>query len=335
MRVNRTLLLKIANDTVIERTYSDRSILAVYLTGSLLEEEPLIGKATDIDLVFVHMDTPKVEREIKRLSEQIHLDIVHHDRDLYKQARLLRQHPWLGPTIFRCQILHDPQHFMDFTQASVRSQFDYPENVLERSRQELEQARGIWMNLSLNAEEPNPQAIARYLGAVEHIANAIASLSGAPLTERRFLLHFQERADATGQTGLYIGLLGLLGAIDLDKDQILSWLATWSAAFNAASGTSQPPIYLHPDRYGYYYEAMATFIDSPQPIVALWPLLLTWTEAIVTLLREQAPFAETHRQHWEKACQRLGLNSVAFEQRLTALDAYLDTTEELLEKWGH
>jgi hypothetical protein len=335
MRVNRTLLLKIAHDTVIERTYSDRSILAAYLTGSLLEEEPLIGKATDIDLVFVHIDTPKIEREIKRLSDQVHLDIAHHDRDLYKQARQLRQDPWLGPTIFRCQILHDPHHFMDFTQAGVRSQFDHPENVLERSRQELEQARGIWMNLSLNAGEPNPQVIARYLGAVEHSANAIASLSGAPLTQRRFLLHFQERAEATGQAGLYIGLLGLLGAIDLEKDLIRGWLPTWSAAFNAASGTSQPPIDLHPDRYSYYYEAMATYVDSLQPIVALWPLLLTWTGAIVTLMQEQAPFAETHRQHWEKACQHLGFNSAAFEERLTALDAYLDTTEELLERWGH
>jgi hypothetical protein len=335
MRVNRTLLLKIAKETVIERTYSDRSILVAYLTGSLLEEEPLIGKATDIDLVFVHMDTPKVEREIKRLSDQVHLDIMHHDRDLYKQARQLRQHPWLGPTIFRCQILFDPQHFMDFTQASVRSQFDHIENVLERSRQELEQARGAWMNLSMNAEEPNPQSVAKYLGAVKHTANAIASLGGAPLTERRFLLDFPARAEASGQAGLYMGLLGLLGGIDLDKEKIRGWLSTWSAAFNAASGTSHPPIYLHPDRYSYYYEAMATFIDSASPVVALWPMLLTWTDAIVTLLQEQAPFAETHRQHWEKVCQHLGLNGAAFEQRLTALDAYLDTTEELLERWGH
>jgi len=50
MRVNRTLLLKIAIDTVIERTYSDRSILAVYLTGSLLEEEHL--KSTDLKIDF-------------------------------------------------------------------------------------------------------------------------------------------------------------------------------------------------------------------------------------------------------------------------------------------
>jgi hypothetical protein len=43
MRITTETLLKIARDTVAQRTRSDRSLLAIYLTGSLLESEPLLG----------------------------------------------------------------------------------------------------------------------------------------------------------------------------------------------------------------------------------------------------------------------------------------------------
>jgi len=335
MRINRSLLIKIAQDTVATRASNDRNILAAYLIGSVLDQEdPLIGKTTDIDLVFIHIEAPPVEREIQRLNEQIHLDIVHHDQAIYQKARQLRQHPWLGPAVFRCQTLHDPQHFMDFTQASVRSQFDHAENVLERSKSRLDQARQLWMDLSFHTGETSPESITQYLAAVEHSANAIASLSGAPLAERRLLLEFPARAENSGQPSLHIGLLGLLGAIELDKETIQGWMSVWSAAFNAASGAADPPPQLHPERYSYYQQAVAAYLEGPQFTAALWPLLLTWSDAIVTLQKEKAPFAETHRQHWEKACQRLGLSGDDFEERLAALDAYLDTAEEVLENWG-
>jgi len=36
MRINRETLLKLARETVAQRTYKDRSIIAIYLSGSLL-----------------------------------------------------------------------------------------------------------------------------------------------------------------------------------------------------------------------------------------------------------------------------------------------------------
>ena len=105
-----------------------------------------VGTA-DIDLFFIHNDSVSPEREIQRLTDEVHLDIAHHGRDDYTQARNLRQHPWLGYGIINCNIMYDPQHFMDFTQASVRGQFDQPENVLSRVQGQAEHARQIWLAL--------------------------------------------------------------------------------------------------------------------------------------------------------------------------------------------
>ena len=43
MRITRDTLLKIARDTVDSRTRQDRTIMAVYLSGSLLENDFQLG----------------------------------------------------------------------------------------------------------------------------------------------------------------------------------------------------------------------------------------------------------------------------------------------------
>jgi hypothetical protein len=75
-----------------------------------------------------------VEREIQRLTDQVHLDIAHHARDDYRWAKVLAPASLAGSTIVGCKIMYDPQHFLDFTQASVRSQFARPDNLIGRSQ---------------------------------------------------------------------------------------------------------------------------------------------------------------------------------------------------------
>lgn len=328
MRITPEILMKIARDTVERRARSDRDLLSIYLHGSLLEGNPLLGGTADIDLVFVHNDGGLVEREIQPLSDEVHLDIAHHGRGQYRRARALRLHPWLGPTIFRCRVLHDPQHFMDFTQASVRGQFNRPDYVLGRARQQAEHAREMWFALHARAGEAGPQVVTLYLRALEHAANAVASLSGAPLTERRFLMNFPARAQAVARPGLYAGLLGLLGAPQAEADLLRAWLPAWQAAYRALPGEQAPPR-LHPARCGYYLRAFEEVMNGERPNDLLWPLLRTWTLAIGLL-----PPASPQRQTWEEALQRLGLLGGNFAGRVAALDAYLDTVEETLEAWG-
>ncbi|HLE13761.1 MAG TPA: hypothetical protein VI776_03360 [Anaerolineales bacterium] len=328
MRITPSLLHKIARDTVAQRTRSDRDLLSVYLTGSLLDDDPLLGGTADIDLVFIHNEAPGVEREIQRMSDEVHLDIAHHSRDEYRWPRSLRLHPWLGPTLVKCKILYDPQHFMDFTQASVRSQFNQPDNVIGRARGQAEHAREIWFGLHDLRGTPGPDQIELYLKAIDHVVNGVVSLAGSPLTERRFLLQLPARVDAIGHPGLYPGLLGLLGGAQVDAPRLRAWLPAWQSAYDSL-GFLDAPTRLHPDRCYYYRRALDQIVEGNQPQNALWPLLHTWTQAIL-LLAEDSPA----RPEWEAALNQLGLLEGGFEQRVAALDAYLDTIEEILDRWA-
>lgn len=328
MRVTRSALKKIVQNTVSQRTRSDRGIISIYLCGSLLEERYLLGGTTDIDLVFIHGESLEQEREIVRLTDEIHLDIAHHLEKDYRNTRELRVHPWMGPTVFFCEIQYDPQHFMDFTQASVRGQYDRSDHVLERVRKQADLARQFWFSYHLDVPQAGAQEIEEYLNAVENAVNAVASLSGRPLTTRRFLLKFPEKADAVGWPGLYPGVLGLLGAPQVDAETLRAWLAPWKTAFQALD-PDRAPVRLHPARQAYYLQALESLVNSPEPEQVLWPLLRTWTMAI-----QHLPEKSPARRDWAQALDHLGLMGEGFEERLDALDAFLDMVEETIEKWA-
>jgi hypothetical protein len=328
MRITRKILYKIATDTVTKRTRSDLSLLSIYLHGSLLFENPLLGGATDIDLVFIHDDNPPIDREIEVLTDEVHLDIAHHSRNEYRETRTLRLHPWLGPTIVGCRILYDPQHFMDFIQASVGGQFYLPEYVLGRGRSLVEHARQMWLSLHVMTNDPNAEDFDLYLKAVEHAANGIASLNGPPLTERRFLLQFPKRAESVDKPGLYPGLLGLLGGANVEAETIRECLDDWQSAFEAIP-SAEIPTDLHPGRQAYYRRAFEALLGGEHPQDVLWPLLRTWTTAIL-----QIPQDAEVRLNWQSTLEQWGLMGSDFHQRVSALDAYLDVIEETLETWG-
>jgi hypothetical protein len=74
---------------------------------------------------------------------------------------------------------------------------------------------------------------------------------------------------------------------------------------------------------------VAELLSSFTPQDALWPLWRTWTHAICSL-----PADSPHNNAWQHAGEQLGLLGEAFSTKIAALDAYLDTVEELLETWG-
>jgi hypothetical protein len=328
MRITSELLMRIARDTVGQRTRADRDVLAVYLHGSLLMPEPLLGGATDIDLFFIHDNGSQAPREILRMTDDVHLDIAHHSRAQYRHARDLRLDPWIGSAINGGKILYDPHHFMDFTQASVRGHFNDPENVLTRAQKQARRARSIWLNFQMEPAKAGLHSAQLYLEAVEQAGNALASLSGSPLPVRRLTLEFAERAQALGRPGLYPGLLGLLGAADLQVDHLRNWLPEWQTAI-----TTLPrhiaSARLHPHRLHYYHTAIEEALSGDQPYACLWPLLSTWSEA--TGMLEQDDLTLTA---WYKVMQQIGLVGGKFSERLDALDAYLDLMEETIEDWA-
>ena len=66
MRVTRESLLRIAKETAQERAYNDPDIVAAYLTGSLLNVDPMLGGTADIDIVFVHKNQADADPRIRK-----------------------------------------------------------------------------------------------------------------------------------------------------------------------------------------------------------------------------------------------------------------------------
>lgn len=330
MRVTRQTLLKIAEDTVAQRIQNNRTLFAAYLTGAVVREsDPVFGGTADIDLVFLHEYEIPSAREIVRLTEDIHLDILHHTRREYSQVRELRIHPQMGPVIYGCQILHDPRHFLDFAQASIRAHFFRADNVLHRARTQLAAARQFWFAFQFYNARPGLAEVRRYLGAVADAAGAAASVAGSTLSERRYLSEFFVCVHQLGKPGLYAGLLGLLGANTLSMSDLRSWLSDWELAYSAVEQFPNCPPHLHPYRFNYYKKAFIAYLETERPVEIVWPLLMTGLEMSATL-----PEPHPTQAAWENALERLGLWGEQFQDRIQALDAYLDVIDETLENWG-
>src|SRR5512140_1156362 len=151
MRVTRESLIRIARETAQERSYNDTSVIAAYLTGSLVgDEDPMLGGTTDIDLVLVHSGAPAQAREIVKLTPDFHVDIHHRNRSLFKSPRELRTDPALGYEMYDPMLLSQREKFFEFVQAGLRAGFEFhaPALVLARCRKLLAEARKGWLDLS-------------------------------------------------------------------------------------------------------------------------------------------------------------------------------------------
>lgn len=330
MRITRDTLLHLASETADQRVRLQRDIVAVYVTGSLLNVEPLLGGVTDLDLVFIHDREPAVEREVVRITDEVTLDIAHHAQEQYRQPRHLRLDPWLGSALQEStMLLHDTQHWFEFTQSIVRSMFFNPENILQRARQQETAARQNWFTLQAQTSGDGAPLLL-YIKTVGLAANSIASLSGAPLTDRRFLLNFPSRAEAIQRPGLTAGLLGLLGGGEATAERMKASLPAWVAAFEAASAQPLVSARLNACRIPYYRKAVEAMLESESPENALWCLLRTWASAV-----SYVPTEGPHHQGWLDFCTQLELDQAHFKERLEALDAYLDNIEEALDDWAN
>ena len=328
MRITRETLLKLAHDTALERVRLNRRIVCVYLTGSLLHEEPLLGGAGDIDLFVIHDSQPTTEREIVRLSDEVHLDIAHLSQDMFHQPRQLRTHPWISPFITAHPLVyHDVQHWFEFAQAAITSQFTEPGNVLGRARQLSEAARLAWLEANA-AQFPTPPMAWKFLKSMEHAGNAIATLTGSPLTERRFLLEYPQRTVALGRPELSAAMLDLLGPRQVDDSDWKKWQPAWQDTFQSASQQADCPPRLAPVRFPYYQRAAQALCEQ-NPSAALWICLRSWTEAAAAL-----PAGDPALMPWQNALPALGLAEGGFHARLEALDAYLDRVEETLDEYA-
>jgi hypothetical protein len=328
MRITLEILFQSARQFVTQQVRYNRRIVCVYLVGSLRTDEPQLGGTTDIDLFFIHDSDPPQEREILQFSDDVHFDIAHLSQSVFRQPRDLRTTPWLAPTLCSGAIcLHDTQHWFEFTQASVCAQFDRPDYRLERARWFANQARQGWMNLKTGSVEEEAQKLMVFLKSLEQAANAIVSLNSAPLTERRFLLQYPRLAESIGRPGLAAGFTDIIMPQPIPSDTWSIWMQDWEAALLAAGSKENAPARLHPLRLDYYKKGVTALRDD-NPAAALWPMLRTWTLAVMT---DSSPDLQ---EKWKSAVQFLDLDPTQMEDSIRALDFYLDNIEETLDLWG-
>ncbi len=305
---------------LIDQRRSDLRLLAAYLCGSLERGYPFLGGAADVDIVLIYNGAPQPEREIAPLPGDAHFDIRRHDRSRYEPPRPLRADPFMAPMLFRAVPLYDPQHFLDFVQAAVRSRFRTPEFAATRARRLLQQAREAWFALE---DDLTPDALGAYLDVIYWAANTPATLLGYTLSRRRLLLDFPLAAQTWGQPALAEMLFRTIGAPAAHPERLQAALQPWEEALQAAARAESPHAELAPPRLPYYQKAVAAYLNSDVPANALYPLLYTWTLAV------QTQPAASHLAAWQAFVEGLGLH----HQRHDALDALLDALEEALEAW--
>jgi hypothetical protein len=330
MRLTREALLKVARDTATQRARVSRRIICIYLTGSVLAGDPLLGGTADIDLIIVHDSEPVHPREMVRLTDEVHLDIGHYSQSVFHQPRHLRADPWLGPFIYsKPLVLHDTNHWFDFMQAATGAQFYQPDYTLQRATTLAEAARQSWMKLKGDNAGSHPQQLRAYLHAIEDAGNAIASLTGDPLTERRFFTRFPQRAQAIRRPEISARLVEMITSPNVQMDPLWEgWTQNWNEALAHAKSQEFSLPGVHPARRAYYVRA-AGALWAEHPIAALWILLRSWTDAAL-----QFDPGSTEMENWESVCQVLHLDENHFSHRADELDNLIDTIEETLDDWA-
>ena len=317
-------LRKHAQVLVDKESKRDRSILAAYLRGSLLFGSPLIDGVGDIDLVFVHSSPPARTHQILRLTPEIHYDIEHHHQELYRKPREVRIDPWLGPSIHDALPLYDPRHFLDYTQAGVRSNFSFPENIQARAKPLIESARQFWMDRQVSSPLEIIAEFPTYLSSLENALNAVALLTGPPLPTRRLGSLFPHAAEAASAPSLTLSFSHLIGAVSANADHFKSWTQSWERAIDQLTVADSPNPLLA-ERKTYYLAAIQANLKESQPIAWLWPLITTWTEAVVSL-----PDHPELQTPWIKALTTLGFAGKDYQAKLLAFDSFLEMCETLI-----
>lgn len=326
MRITRDLLLNLAHENSAKMVARDRGISCVYIGGSLLNEDPFLAGITDIDLFCVHERPVTTQREVIRINADVHLDIAHYEQEEFMPARKLRTDPWHG-SLFASGplVLHDPQHWLDYTRSAGTAQFARPENVSARVSTFLSPARLAWQALQDEAVPQGVKRVQALLDVIRNSTNATAVITGAPMPMRRLFLELPERSARAGMPELAGELVQSFTSESVTDDHWTDWFEGWENAYDQLNESGKAPVTLNPSRKNYYLKAIKG-LSEERPAAALWMLLFTWTRMAADLPKSGEPY-----KAWQSLCRQLEMDNKNFPARLELLDGVLDRVEESLD----
>jgi hypothetical protein len=329
LMIERQMLLKLAKDTALQKMRARPSLVSAYLTGSVAANEPFLGGATDIDLIFIDGDAPPLAREIARLTDQVALDIQYRHKDEYAHPKELRVHPWRGPELAEPYFVHDPGHFFELAQASARGQFHRPDHVAARARAFAQWARDdLHVSLLPDSEPSSPVTLDNFCHALLNAANAVITLTGLPGAGRRLAMKLEAAALKLARAALYQDWLAIFGGPDLDAAQAQILLTDWAAAYRAAQTDAHELI--HPARRTIYERGFRAQIEADRAAEMLWLMLYTWQAGMRRL-----PGDTPHADAWAAFLERLRLATPSqLAGRVREAQTYVRLADETVEEWA-
>jgi hypothetical protein len=327
--IERATLINIARDTATHRMAARRSLLSAYVAGSVAANEPLLGDATDIDLILIDAEPPPLAREIIPLTEQVVLDIQTRHQSEYANPKTLRVHPWRGPEMCEPLFINDPRHVFELAQASARGQFHRADFVAARARAFLALARDNLHVTALPGAAPTaPVTFGDLCLTLLHTANAAITLTGFPGAGRRLMLKLEVAARKLGRADLYDEMMAIIGPAQVERPLAEALLAQWSAAYR--QGQTEAEELIHPARRAIYERGFQALIQADRAAEGLWLLLFTWQALVKHLSTTSA-----HAEAWAHFLNILGMaDPDSFHARGLQARAYLDLVTDAVEQWA-
>lgn len=285
--IEQSTLLRLAHDYANRKVKERPSLKAVVLVGSVARGEPPLGDAVDLDIILIDDFIPDPAGELVRLSDHVYVDAAFVRAADYADRKVLRAHPFSAPALNDAVILHDPRHYFDILQASIRASYNKPDNIYARARAAFAEAQNIVDRLGLWREDPPPgpptfDLLADLRQALALAAHSVILLSGQPgdAIGPRKLMPRYEAAARQHRGELYPLFLAALGVSDVQPSAVESLLGDWLADYKEANRRGAADPLIHPARRGYYERGFRALIAEGHAVNTLWLVEQTWAACV-------------------------------------------------------
>ncbi len=332
--IEQSTLLRLARNYADEKVKERPSLRTVVLVGSVARAEPPLGDAVDLDVLLIDDFIPEPATDLVRLSENVFVDALYVRTAEYADRKALRAHPFAAPALNDAFILHDPRHYFDILQASIRAPYNKPDNIYVRSRSALAQAQRIIDRFTLWREDPpaGPPTLddlADFRTALYDAGQALILLTGSPgdtVGVRKFMVRY-EAATRQHNANLYALFLSALGVTSFPVADYELLLADWLALYRGAGQQGPTDTLIHPVKRGYYERGFRALVAEGHTLNTLW--LFEHTLAAAVRGQEVTPEA------WKRYLTLTGkATSAAFVERIRGAEQLLAETEATVNEWA-
>ncbi len=332
--IEHTVLLRLARDYADRKLKERPTMRALVLAGSVARGEPPLGDAVDLDILLIDDTIPDPAYELTRLSENVFVDAAFIRTADLADRKALRTHHYLAPALNDALILHDPRHYFDILQASIRAPYNKPDNIYARARAALAPAQRIvdrfilWRE-DLPVDGPTFDDLADLRQALYLIAQSVILLSGQPgdaVGIRKFMVRF-EAASRQHAADLYPLFLAALGVANVPANLLEMLLPDWINLYKSVNQHTPADPLVHAYRRGYYERGFKALAAEGHGLNTLWLFEQT--------LAACAHGVDSPPELWQNY-KRLTtkVNIAGFLERIQALENLAALADETLIRWA-